>query len=485
MAQSRQLHDLPGIDPGTSAASTRVSSARAAYRRLYRWVALSDVIAIEIALLSAYWIRFGFGVPTQDFSLLLAGAPAVALAVFSAAHLYQAFRFPPAEEFRRIILSVSASIGVMMMLSFWLKADFSRAFVGASWVLALLFTLIARRLWHARFGHLRATGELAFPTIVVGTNDEAERLVSMMRRPLFGFRPIGVVTTGSDAGATLGLPVLGAVANLRDLIVASGAECVFVAATAARPEDMKAVARAVRLAGVEVRITATLPEVLASRLTVQPLGGLTALSLRPVRLSGGQVVAKFTFDILVSAFLLFVLSPLFLVIAVAIKLTSPGPILFRQRRVGLRGRPFTILKFRTMRVGTDRDVETLRAQHGVGDLMFKMKDDPRVTRVGRRLRRFSLDELPQLLNVIKGDMSIVGPRPPLPEEVAKYEDWHFDRLEVPPGITGLWQISGRADLSFDECVQLDVFYIENWSLVYEFFILGKTIPVLLSRRGAY
>jgi lipopolysaccharide/colanic/teichoic acid biosynthesis glycosyltransferase len=180
-----------------------------------------------------------------------------------------------------------------------------------------------------------------------------------------------------------------------------------------------------------------------------------------------------------------VLSPLLLAIAAAVKVTSPGPVLFRQRRIGLRGRPFTMVKFRTMRTGADSDVETLRAEHRVSDVMFKMKDDPRVTRVGRWLRRFSLDELPQLFNVIRGDMSLVGPRPALPEEVAKYEDWHLDRLEVPPGITGLWQISGRADLSFDECVQLDLFYIENWSLAYELFILGKTIPVLLSRRGAY
>ena len=215
------------------------------------------------------------------------------------------------------------------------------------------------------------------------------------------------------------------------------------------------------------------------------MGGLTALSLQPVRLSGGQVVAKFTFDIVMSALLLLLLSPLLIGIAIAVRLTSPGPVLYRQRRIGLRGKPFTMLKFRTMRAGTDRDVEALRAAHRVDDVMFKLRDDPRITRVGRWLRRFSLDELPQLFNVIKGDMSLVGPRPPLPEEVARYEDWHFDRLEVPPGITGLWQISGRADLTFDECVQLDVFYIENWSLTYELFILGKTIPVLLSQRGAY
>jgi exopolysaccharide biosynthesis polyprenyl glycosylphosphotransferase len=289
----------------------------------------------------------------------------------------------------------------------------------------------------------------------------------------------------ADVGVDLGIPVLGTLAELGEILETSGAECVFVAASAVDADDMKSIARAVRLADVEVRITATLPEVLASRLTVQPLGGLTALSLQPVRLSGAQVIAKFTFDILLSGCLLLVLSPVLLAIAIAVKVTSPGPVLYRQVRIGLRGRPFTMLKFRTMRSGADRDVDTLRAEHRVHDVMFKMKDDPRVTRVGRFLRRFSLDELPQLFNVIRGDMSLVGPRPALPEEVAKYEDWHLDRLEVPPGITGLWQISGRADLSFDECVQLDLFYIENWSLTYELFILGKTIPVLLSQRGAY
>jgi exopolysaccharide biosynthesis polyprenyl glycosylphosphotransferase len=265
----------------------------------------------------------------------------------------------------------------------------------------------------------------------------------------------------------------------------SGAECVFVASSAIRPDDMPAIAKAVRLEGVEVRVTATLPEVLASRLSVQPLGGITALSLRPVRLTGSQVIAKFTFDIIVSGFLLLLLSPVLAAIVVAVKATSPGPVLFRQRRVGTRGRPFTMLKFRTMRSGSDALVEELRAVHGVEGVMFKLHKDPRVTHVGRFLRKFSLDELPQLLNVMRGDMSLVGPRPPLPEEVTRYEDWQFDRLEVPPGITGLWQVSGRADLSFDDCVRLDLFYIENWSLSYDLYILSKTVPVLLSQRGAY
>jgi exopolysaccharide biosynthesis polyprenyl glycosylphosphotransferase len=482
MAQQRDLDRSTPV--GDATPTVRWPSARRGYRRAYRWVALGDVLAVEFALLCAYWIRFGVEIPTRDFGLLLAGAPVFVLAAYGFAHLYEAFRFAPAEEFRRIVFAVSAAIGVIMLDSFWLQTNLSRAWVGTSWILALLFALISRRLWHLRLGHLRSAGKLAFPTVVVGENDEARRLLQIMSSPSFGFLPIGVVRT-ADVGVDLGMPVLGSVGELGEVLEASGAECVFVAASAVDLEDMKSIARAVRRADVEVRITATLPDVLASRLTVQPLGGLTALSLHPVRLSGLQIVAKFAFDILLSGCLLLLLSPALLAIAIAVKVTSPGPVLVRQVRIGLRGRPFTMLKFRTMRSGADRDVETLRAEHRVHDVMFKMKDDPRVTRVGRLLRRFSLDELPQLFNVIRGDMSLVGPRPALPEEVAKYEDWHLDRLEVPPGITGLWQISGRADLSFDECVQLDLFYIENWSLTYELFILGKTIPVLLSQRGAY
>ena len=482
MAQHRDLDRLRVL--GDDLPTVTWPSARSAYRRLYRWVALGDVIAIELALLVAYWIRFGVRAPTEDFGLLLAGAPVFVLAAYGFAHLYEAFRFAPAEEFRRIVFAVSAAIGVIMLDSFWLQANLSRAWVGTSWVLALLFALLVRRSWHMRFGQLRGQGKLAFPTVIVGENEEARRLLQIMSSPSFGFHPIGVVAT-ADVGIELGLPVLGSIGQLREVLEASGAECVFVAASAVDNADMKSIARAVHLADVEVRITATLPDVLASRLTVQPLGGLTALSLKPVRLSGAQVVAKFTFDILLSGLLLIVLSPALIAIAIAVKATSSGPVLYRQVRIGLRGRPFTMLKFRTMRSGSDRDVETLRTEHRVHDVMFKIKDDPRVTSLGRLLRRFSLDELPQLLNVTKGDMSLVGPRPALPEEVAKYEDWHMDRLEVPPGITGLWQISGRADLSFDECVQLDLFYIENWSLTYELFILGKTIPVMVSQRGAY
>jgi exopolysaccharide biosynthesis polyprenyl glycosylphosphotransferase len=232
-------------------------------------------------------------------------------------------------------------------------------------------------------------------------------------------------------------------------------------------------------------VTANIPELLSTRIMVQPVAGVMALSLMPIRLSGGQSVLKRTFDLVVGGLAAVVLLPLFLLIALTIAATSRGPVIYRQERVGRRGQRFPMYKFRTMVMGADAMVDQLRPQNQAGGPLFKIRDDPRVTGIGRWIRRWSLDELPQLWNVLRGDMSLVGPRPPLPEEVKAYRDWHLDRLEVRPGLTGLWQVSGRSDLSFDDYVRLDLFYIENWSLAYDLFIIAKTVPVLLTSRGAY
>jgi exopolysaccharide biosynthesis polyprenyl glycosylphosphotransferase len=377
-------------------------------------------------------------------------------------------------------------------------ASLSRSWLALSWALGVLLALASRRVWHWWVFRSRTRARYLFPTLIVGTNVEAMHLETAMQHPRFGFTSLGLVATdqsprvgggeiagvgGGEIGG--GVAVVGGIDDLRELIRSAGAECVFVAASALSPTEIAHVAKAVRLEGVEVRVTATLPEMLASRLTVQPIGGMMALSLKPVRLSGTQVVVKRAFDLALSSLGLLVLSPVLLGVAVAVRVTSPGPVFYRQVRVGQRGRPFTILKFRTMRDGAETMVAELRLKHGMNDLMFKLQDDPRVTPVGRLLRRFSLDEVPQLINVVRGEMSLVGPRPPLPEEVTEYEDWQFDRLEVPPGVTGLWQVSGRSELSFDECVRLDLFYIENWSLAYDLYIVAKTLPVLASRRGAF
>ncbi len=475
---------------GTADVAVRVGEAapatptRVQYRRLYQRIAVTDALSISGGLIIAHWIRYGLGAPRANFLWLFLWSPLVAWVVFGAFRLYQAHRITPAEEFRRIILAVTLSLIGLVSLSLWSLAALSRVWLALSWVLAVLFALASRRVWHWSVFRSRMKGRYLFPTLIVGTNVEAMHLETAMKHPRFGYSSIGLVATDQSLAAR-GASVLGGIGDLRDLIRQTGAECVFVAASALSSADIAHVANAVRREGVEVRVTASLPEMLASRLTVQPIGGMMALSLKPVRLSGTQGAVKRAFDLSASSLGLLVLFPGLLLIAAAVRLTSSGPVFYRQGRVGQRGAPFTMLKFRTMRDGADANVAELRRAHGVDNLMFKLQDDPRVTRLGRLLRRFSLDELPQLINVLRGEMSLVGPRPPLPEEVAEYEDWQFDRLEVPPGVTGLWQVSGRSELSFDECVRLDLFYIENWSLSYDLYIVAKTLPALVSRRGAY
>lgn len=482
--------DVAGASRGSSERTLRLPgprrtrSARDQYRSLYRLVAVTDVAAIALGLLAAHWIRSGLGAPRGEFALLLLGSPLAVLATYTAFGLYHAHRFTPAEEFRRIILAVTVAVIGLVTFSFWSSASLARSWLALSWLFGVLLALASRRVWHAWVFRARSRGRFLFPTLVLGTNVEAMHLEAAMQHPRFGLSSLGLVSTEHSPPAR-GVAVLGGIDDLRDLIRDTGAECVFVAASALSPAEIAHVARAVRLESVEVRVTATLPEMLASRLTVQPIGGMMALSLKPVRLSGTQAALKRAFDLGVSSLGLLVLAPAMLAIAAAVHVTSPGPVFYRQERVGQRGRPFTILKFRTMLDGADAMVDELRLRHGMNDLMFKLRDDPRVTRVGRFLRRFSLDELPQLINIARGEMSLVGPRPPLPEEVAVYEDWQFDRLEAPPGVTGLWQVSGRSELSFDECVRLDLFYIENWSLAYDLYIVAKTLPVLVTRRGAY
>jgi exopolysaccharide biosynthesis polyprenyl glycosylphosphotransferase len=460
-------------------------SALVQYRRLAYAMVVTDVLSVLVAFLLAFDIRFGLVRPPLDFLVVVALAPLVLVSLFAGFRLYRVQYFGSAELLRRIVAAVTIAISIIVTISFWSKASLSREWIGLSWIFTTAFILLSRRIWHWRMGHARRKGNLTFRTLIVGTNDEAARLAQLMSAHTTGFRPLGFVSTDYPSGNTNGLPIMGDISDLDHIIQMSGADCVFVASTSVTPSDISHVTKTARLQDVDMRISANLPEMLSSRLTIQPFGGFMALHLRPARLTGTQAVAKRTFDLVFAAIAMAVTFPLWTLIAIAIKMSSRGPILYRQERIGRLGRPFVLLKFRTMVSGAHAMRDTLTEHNEASLPLFKIRSDPRVTRVGRWLRKYSLDELPQLLNVLRGSMSLVGPRPPLPEEVDVYTDWHFDRLQVQPGITGLWQTSGRSDLSFDEYVRLDLFYIENWSLAYDLFILAKTVPVLLMRTGAY
>jgi exopolysaccharide biosynthesis polyprenyl glycosylphosphotransferase len=461
------------------------TDSRRQYQAHYVWMGLTDSLAVFAAMLLAYQLRFDRLLPALDFWLLLLTVPLVTPLVYLTMRLYRVHQYSTAEEFRRIIVGISLIISTVVMVSFWSKASFSRLWMLLSWGLGLLFALSSRRLWHWRVRRLRLRGELTFRTLIVGANQEAERLAATMQTKELGFIPVGFAAGSLDDVRLDDRRVLGQVDHIRELIRETEADCLFVASSAVTAEDVVQIMKARRLEDIEVRFTANLPTMLSSRLAPHTIGGVMTLSVNALQLTRFQAAAKRVCDVVVAGLGLLLLAPLLVAVALAVKLTSPGPVVFRQERIGLRSRPFTLLKFRTMLVGADQLLDTLREHNEADGPLFKLRHDPRVTRVGRILRRYSIDELPQLVNVLKGEMSLVGPRPPLASEVARYEEWQLDRLEVRPGITGLWQVSGRSELSFEDYVRLDLFYVENWSIAYDLFILSKTIPLLVSARGAY
>jgi exopolysaccharide biosynthesis polyprenyl glycosylphosphotransferase len=465
---------------------SRGSRVRREYHKVIAAMACSDVLAVLFAfLLASLSHEHVIDTTRLDIWVLLFISPVLVVGVFAAFRLYAVPRMTAADEFRRLILGVTMIVTSAVTFSFWTHSTVSRMWIGLSWVLALFFVLASRWGWRKLVGRWRERGRLALRTLIVGANAEAGRVVTEMRQRGLGFVPLGYVCADAWGRPTTDIPMIGHLDDLTALIAEYDADCVFVASSAIRPEHMAQVSKAARHTGIEVRITANVQEVLSTRVAAHPLGGLMAFALKPVRLSGVQALAKRSFDLFITVLGAIVLSPIFALIAIAVKLTSRGPILFKQERVGYHGRPFKILKFRTMVADAEEQLQGLLHMNEATGPLFKIKHDPRVTKVGRLLRTLSLDELPQLFNVIRGDMSLVGPRPPLPREVAQYEDWMLARLEVRPGITGLWQTSGRSELPFEDYVRLDLFYIENWSLAYDLFILAKTVPTLVTARGAH
>ncbi len=240
-----------------------------------------------------------------------------------------------------------------------------------------------------------------------------------------------------------------------------------------------------RTTDVDVHVSSGLFEVLSSRVLVSEIAGVPLITIKGISLSRGNLLVKRAFDLVTAGLIVVIGLPLWALIAAGIKLTSDGPVFYGQERVGRRGQRFKMLKFRSMYQDADARRDDLAQANEASGPLFKIRDDPRVTTIGRWLRKYSLDEFPQLINVLRGEMSLVGPRPPLPVEVGRYSIKDWRRLEVVPGMTGLWQVSGRSSLTFDEMVSLDLFYIENWSVTLDLTLLVRTVPAVLFARGAY
>jgi len=350
------------------------------------------------------------------------------------------------------------------------------------------FDLLARYRLRKRLHKLRSQGSCMQRVVAVGHAPAVADLVATLRRDKYnGLSVVGACLAGRTMLHEIaGVPVLGGLGSVPEAVERLGADTVAVLSC---PEmngiRLRELAWELEDSGTDLCVAPALLDVAGPRTTIRPVAGLPLLQLDHPELAGGKQVIKTVFDRVAAALALIVLAPLFVVIALAIRLDDRGPVFFRQTRVGRDGQNFRLFKFRTMVVDAEQRKVALKALSEGGGVLFKMRRDPRVTKVGAGLRRWSLDELPQLFNVLIGDMSLVGPRPALPEEVARYGDHMRRRLVVRPGLTGLWQVSGRSGLAWEEAFRLDLRYVDNWSIMLDLQILWKTWSAVIRGSGAY
>ncbi|MCW2598540.1 MAG: putative undecaprenyl-phosphate glycosyl-phosphate transferase [Frankiales bacterium] len=386
------------------------------------------------------------------------------------------------DEFRRVLGSGVRGLAGLAVLLVATKADVARSVLAVDLPAVVALTLIGR--WAARnaLHKLRRRGRCVHRVLVVGSSAECARLLNnLSRHAEAGMQVVGCCTEG--VGDALGVPVLGPVEEAGLRAIATGVDTVAVAGTSSLGEDgLRRLAWAVERRGVDLLVAPGLTYVAVPRIVMRPVDGTPLLHVHEPTLEGPKKLLKDAFDRVIALLALALCTPLVAVLALGVVITSRGPAFFRQERTGRDGRTFRIWKLRTMVDGAAAVAVTGNDADG---LLFKLRRDPRITPFGRFLRRWSLDELPQLLNVLTGSMSLVGPRPPLPTEVARYGEDVRRRLLVRPGLTGLWQVSGRSDLPWDEAVRLDLQYVENWSLALDLVILLRTLAAVLRRRGAY
>nr|WP_229690886.1 sugar transferase [Sphaerisporangium melleum] len=433
-------------------------------------------------------VRFGEVTPyVTPYLVLSLVLPVVWVAAVALNRAYEARLIGGgSEEFRRITRCGFFLTAGVAIVAYVTKTDLARGYVVLDLPLMTALALFCRYALRVRLHAMRARGRCMRRVVAAGHRASTADLVRRFRRePYHGMQVVGVcLPQGEAAGAVEGVPVLG---DLSDVPLVVGQVAADTVAVLACPEldgtALRRLAWRLEKTRTDLVVAPALMEVAGPRTTIRPVAGLPLLHVEHPELSGMRQLVKNLFDRVVAGLALAVLSPLLAVLAVAVRATSPGPALFRQTRVGRDGAEFTILKLRTMDAGAE-----LRKIDLVGDgdgVLFKIRADPRVTPLGAWLRRYSLDELPQLFNVLAGDMSLVGPRPPLPEEVAAYGHDVRRRLVVRPGMTGLWQVNGRSDLSWEESVRLDLRYVENWSLTLDLQILWKTWSAVARGSGAY
>jgi exopolysaccharide biosynthesis polyprenyl glycosylphosphotransferase len=454
---------------------------------------LADLAALASSLPLAYlardWARHGVNTYySTDRLVVLGGATLAAWGLASwLFKVYDGYRTRPlSNELGRIARALATVALLAAAGSFVVRRfDVPRLLLVFYFLFASLQIVAVRVLVRGAAQSIRRRGLNTRRYAVVGSGDLAQEVVrSMATHPEWGFTLAGIILEHPSARAPEGLPVLGRLDEFGDLLERQVLDKVVFAIPTARLAIVEEAARLCQEQGVAVMVCLDLLANGIGHMTLSQLDGLPALTFSTVPSDPLALAAKRVFDVVVSAAVLLLFSPVLAAVALAIKLESPGPVLFRQRRVGLNGHEFFLYKFRSMQVDAEARLAALRARNELSGPVFKMTRDPRVTRTGQFIRRASLDEFPQFWNVLRGEMSVVGPRPPLPDEVKQYQRWQRRRLSMKPGITCTWQVSGRNEIDFDQWMRLDLHYIDNWSLWQDMEICLRTVPAVLSARGA-
>jgi exopolysaccharide biosynthesis polyprenyl glycosylphosphotransferase len=458
-----------------------------AYRRQ---VIAADALCALAGGMLALKLRFDGGSnPPSRYLVLSLSLPVIWLCIVALTGGYDSrFIGVGTDEFRRVLNAGVTLTAAVAILAYATKTDIARSYVVIALPCLTLFDLLARFALRKRLHRLRRAGSCMRRVVAVGhARVVADLAIELRRETYHGLSVVAACVAGPDGSNDVdGIPVVGGLRNVATAVKLYEADTVAVLAC---PEmsgvRLRELAWELEKTGTDLCVAPALLDVAGPRTTIRPVAGLPLLHVDHPEFTGAKQVIKDAFDKALGMSALALMAPVFFAVAIAIRLTDGGPALFRQTRVGKDGHAFTVYKFRTMVLDAEERKAQLAASNEKDGVLFKIRNDPRITTVGAWLRRWSVDELPQLINVVRGDMSLVGPRPALPDEAARYGDYVRRRLVVKPGITGLWQVNGRSDLSWEESVRLDLRYVENWSLVLDLQILWKTCSAVLRGSGAY